>query len=743
MSRLGKAVALGLITGLTGVLLSFIPFAADIEENLGLHILFKLRGAKKAPSDVVVISMDRTSADTFSLPEDPRKWPRTLHARLTEMLEKEGASVIVYDIIFADEHSPAEDHAFANAVKKADNVVLCKLLKSDRILVADREKQNAGEMTVYKFVHPAPVLEKAAAALAPFPLPKVPVKLSSYWTFKKDAGSIPTLPVVAFQIYSMQVYDEFVGLLSKADPRYTGMFPPDGKELIANRGVEKFIQDVRHIFENDRSLAEKMLAGIENPGFLPADARKKQILHALVRLYQGTSSPYLDFYGPPGSITTIPYYQAMQALPSDIRGKAVFIGLSELFRPEQKDGFYTVFSGTNGVDLSGVEIAATAFANILEDRPVRPLTLSGKVGVLFVWGLAIGILCFLAPAFYAAVGIAVLGIVFTYFAEYQFKTAGIWYPLIIPLFVQTSAPYFTSILWKYVESNRDRRSIRKAFEYYLPDDVVNRLVKNLGKLPESGQTVYGICLYTDAKQYTTLAEKMDPEELGSFMNRYYATLFEPVRKYGGVVSNIIGDSMMALWVTSQSEIAIERSACLAALDISRSIQLFNQSENLKLPTRICLHSGKMFMGNIGAAGHFEYRPIGDIVNTTTRIEGLNRYLGTRILVSEDVVKNLRMFLTRKLGTFFLAGKSKPVIIYELIGDMAEADEQKISASEKFADGLDLFRMQAWDRAIEKFREYLTTEQGDEPSEFYIRLCEQYKKNPPAEPWSGEIYIEKQ
>ena len=521
------------------------------------------------------------------------------------------------------------------------------------------------------------------------------------------------------------------------------MFPPDNRELIAHKGVEKFIQDVRHIFENDRSLAEKMLAGIEKQGPLTADVRKKQTLRALVRLYQGASSRYLNYYGPPGSITTIPYFQALEKLPSDIRGKAVFIGLSELFRPEQKDGFYTVFSGANGVDLSGVEIAATAFANIFEDRPVRALPLNRQIVLLFVWGLIMGMLCFLAPAAYAAAGIAGLGIAFTWFAGYQFKTAGIWYPLIIPLFIQTSAPYFTSILWKYVESNRERKIIRKAFEYYLPDDVVNRLVKNLGNMQKGGETVYGICLYTDAKQYTTLAEKMDPEELGAFMNRYYSTLFASVRKYGGVVSNVIGDSMLALWVTSQSEIAIERSACLAALDISRSIRLFNQSENLQLPTRICLHSGKMFMGNIGAAGHFEYRPIGDIVNTTTRIEGLNRYLGTRILVSEDVVKNLRMFLTRKLGTFFLAGKSKPVIIYELIGHMPEADKQKISASETFADGLDLFRMQAWDRAKEKFREYLQIEQGDEPSEFYMELCEQYKKDPPGESWSGEIHIEKQ
>jgi adenylate cyclase len=743
MSRLKKAVVLGLVTGITGVLLSFIPLAGDLEENLGLHILFKLRGARKAPSDVVVISMDRTSADALSLPEDPRKWPRTLHARLTEKLAGKGVSVIAYDIIFEDKHLPAEDLAFAKALQEADNVVLCRLLKSDRIIVADREKKNTGEISLYRFVNPAPVLEKAAAVQAPFPLPKVPVKLSSYWTFKKDAGDIPTLPVAAFQIYSMQVYDEFLSLLSKADPRYAGMFPPDSRGIIAQKGVDTFIQKVRRFFEKDHSLGEKMLAGIEKQGSFRADAHKKRILVALVRLYQGTGSPYLNFYGPPGSIRTIPYYQALQAVPSDISGKAVFIGLSELFRPEQKDGFYTVYSGTNGVDLSGVEIAATAFGNILEDKPVRPLPLNGQIAILFGWGLIMGIICFRASAFYAAAGITGLGVVFALFAVHQFRTAGIWYPLVIPLFIQTSTPYFTSILWKYVESNRERQSIRRAFEYYLPDDVVNRLVKNLGRIQEGGQTVYGTCLYTDAKQYTTVAEQMNPGELGAFMNRYYAILFASVRKYGGVVSNVIGDSMLALWVTSQRESSIERSACHAALDISRAIHVFNQSTPFSLPTRICLHSGGLFMGNIGAIDHFEYRPIGDIVNTTTRIDSLNKYLGARILVSEDVIKNLRMFQTRKLGTFVLAGKANAVVIHELTGEMTNADEKKIRAFEIFSEGLEFFRLKEWDSAIEKFREYLKSEQDDEPSEFYGKLCEEYKKDPPGESWNGEVYIEKQ
>ena len=744
MSRLRKPAVLGLVIGIAGVLLSFVHFVGDLEEYLGLHILFKLRGTRHPPSDVLIISMDRTSADAFNFPEDPRKWSRILHTRLISMLVEHGASVIAFDIIFDENHFPNEDKAFSEAIRKAQNVVLCRCLKSDKVFVSDRSKADAGEITLIKYVHPIPILGKAASATASFPLPKVPVKLSQYWTFKKDAGDIPTMPVVAFQIYSLQVYDELIRLLKKAGPRYALRLPPDRNTIVEERSVERVVQTLRDMLENDAALADKLVYEIEHTNDIALGPEKRRMLLGLVRLYHGANSPYLNFYGPPGSIRTISYYEALHSLPQDISGKAVFIGLSELFRPEQKDGFNTVFSGPSGIDISGVEIAATAFANILENRPVNPMPFVEQMIMLFLWGMLIGTLCFMLPALYSALAVSGLGIIYLSFAEYQFRTSGVWYPIVIPLFFQTVPVYFGAVLWKYVESNRERRSIRKAFEYYLPDSVIERLIRNLGDVRAGGQTVYGICLYTDAKQYTKMAEQMEPEELGDFMNRYYATLFEPVKKRGGIVSNVIGDSMMALWVSSKPDATIEAMACLAALDIDKAIRGMNRSsETMTLPTRICIHSGRLFMGNVGAMDHYEYRPIGDIVNTATRIEGLHRFLGTRILVSEDVISKLSLFQTRNLGTFLLAGKSKPIVIHEIICAIEEATDGQKRACESFSEALALFKARQWSKGHEIFREYIKTTGDDEPSAFYAKLCETYEKNPPPDSWNGEIHVEKE
>jgi adenylate cyclase len=127
----------------------------------------------------------------------------------------------------------------------------------------------------------------------------------------------------------------------------------------------------------------------------------------------------LNYYGPAGTIETIPYYHFIQHHKKsniiqthlDLKGKAVFIGLSEGLRPEHKDGFYSVFSQSTGADISGVEIAATAFANLLENNPVQPLVFPVYHTTVFLWGVLICILCIFLPVLIAAfsvIGLSVL-----------------------------------------------------------------------------------------------------------------------------------------------------------------------------------------------------------------------------------------------------------------------------------------------------------------------------------------------
>ena len=749
MPRLSKAIIVSLLVGALGVIAILTPMGFDLEENIGLDLLFRLRGVRKPPSDVIIVSLDKASADNLKLPADPEKWPRSLHASLTENLAKQGAAVIAFDMMF-DEAGPMEhDNLFAQAISNAGNVVLCERLEKETFPLTNKEGTHTGEIVIERLTPPIPPLARSALALAPFPLPKVPVKVSQYWTFKTEAGDTPTLPVAVFQIFAFEVYDEFIRLLEKVSPSQVEKLLHDKDAIIKNRWVEENILILRDHFRENPLIGEKMMEEIQNLNSLSFDSKKKRILKSLIKIYQGPKSRYLNFYGPPGTIETVSYYQLLQHHEKsannqsqlDLNGKAVFIGLSESLRLEQKDGFYTVFSQSSGLDISGVEIAASAFANLLEDKPIHPHVFPAHHAIIFLWGILLGILCFFIPPVIAAFSVISLSILYLSVALSQFNNTGIWYPLIIPLFFQVPIAYFGTILWKFFETNKERQNIRRAFEYYLPEKEVDRLAKNLGDLNANIQTVYGTCLFTDVEQYTSLSENMDPKELASFMNKYYEAIFEPVGRYSGIVLDIKGDSMLSIWSTAHPDTALRRKACLAALDISSAVQQFKQNSNtLLLPTRIGLHSGYISLGNVGAINHYEYLPTGDVVNTASRIENLNKNLGTWILVSEEVLHQIDGFLTRKLGEFIFVGKSKPVTVYELISRIEESSEQQRNLCAIFTEGLNVYYKQSWEEAIKAFYEVMKTYKQDGPSTFYLHLCENYRANPPGEEWDGLVSL---
>ncbi len=492
-----------------------------------------------------------------------------------------------------------------------------------------------------------------------------------------------------------------------------------------------------------------MIQEIQGSRVLSSDVKKRRILKSLVKIYHGPKSRYLNFYGPPGTIDKISYYQLLKTDPGsvlkenniDLRGKVVFVGLSENLLVGQRDGFYTVFSQPSGVDLSGVEIAASAFANLLEDNSVQPLDFPVYHLTIILWGVLLSILCFFTPPILSAVGVIGLSILYLATAVVQFKNTSIWYPVVIPILFQMPLACLAAILWKFFETSRERKHIRKAIEYYLPEREVMRLTKNIGDINKNIETVYGTCLFTDVEEYTSKTEDIEPKELARFINDYFGVVFKPIRKYGGFVSDIKGDSVLSLWTTAVPDVNERKKACLAALDILSSVQHFkHHSGILYFPTRIGLHSGFISLGSVGAENRYEYRPLGDIVNTASKIENLNRYLGTRILVSEEVIHQINGLVTRKLGKFLLAGKSKPVTVYELISRSEEVYAHQKDLCAVFTEGLDAYEKQSWEEAIKVFDEVTKTHKEDGPSAFYLHLCEKYKFNPPDEMWDGVVVL---
>jgi adenylate cyclase len=746
--RLYKAIPLGLLVAVAGLVTSSFYFSHDLEEDAGLGLLFKLRGIVQSPPEAVVVSIDRESAEHLNIPDNPDKWPRSLHGRLVERLVQAGAKVITFDVHFLEPRLVSDDNFFAEAIKKSRKVVLADVLLAKEVSSSTNESFSA-EHSIVKISKPMPLLGNSAVATAPFVLPRIPFKVNQYWIFQTQAGDAPTFPVVAFQLFTMDLYEDFVRLLEKAAPTEAEKLPHNAEAVIDTGGVQRLIRDIRSIFEGDPAIAPKMFEELGRSDFSAGDEQKRERLKSLIRLYAGSNRRYLNYYGPPRTITTLPYYRALQLGENsdgpetiDLKGKAIFVGLSEKLLAERKDSFYTVFSQANGLFIGGVEIAATAFLNMLHDTPIKPISARSYILLIVFWGVLIGVICRVSAVTIASSSVVLLSALYLFGAEYQFKTSGTWYPIVIPLFVQSPLALIGAILWNYAETNKERQRVRKALAYYVPDEVVDQLARNVVDMKQSGQTMYGACLFTDLAGYTTLSERMAPQELSNFMHKYFDAIFEPVKKHGGRVVHLAGDSILAIWKAAQAEAGLRRQACLAALDVAKAVHRFNGSfENLNLPTRIGVHSGQIFLGNIGAGDHYEYGPTGDTVNTTSRMDGLNKYLGTEILASAEIVDQIGDVLTREVGIFKLKGKAQPVVIHELLSRTEESDAEQEKKCVLFAGALAAFRKQSWDEAAEKFQQAIGNSGTDGPAHFYLRLCQQYKKNPPEGFWDGVIPLD--
>jgi adenylate cyclase len=235
------------------------------------------------------------------------------------------------------------------------------------------------------------------------------------------------------------------------------------------------------------------------------------------------------------------------------------------------------------------------------------------------------------------------------------------------------------------------------------------------------------------------------------MNAYFEAVFGPVREHGGIVSDVKGDSMLAVWFALNPDATLRHQACLAALEIARAVRWFNQGvsvqikesfEGLQLPTRIGMDAGVISLGTVGGGDHYEYRPVGAPVTTADRIEGLNKDLGTQILLSEEALFQLEGFLTRELGEFLLRGKKRPVVVHELICRRERSNEAQQRLCEVFREGMNAYRRRCWDEAIDMFAKASDIRGQDGPSLFYSRLCDAYRKNPPGEEWDGLIQMDK-
>ena len=427
----------------------------------------------------------------------------------------------------------------------------------------------------------------------------------------------------------------------------------------------------------------------------------------------------LNLYGPFGTVPMIPYADALTqareaGVVKGVSGKLVLVGLAESNQSLQFDAYRTPFSRPDGVDINGVELAATAIANMVERSSLVAWTGPRALALVLGWTALLAVIWGVARASIAiqatVVGLGLFGVG----ALMAFSSQFIWLPVVFPVLIVPLLVGGIGMGLKYRFARGRHRRLQKMLDLGSPSRLRARLASVLESQPE-GRVVRAVCLSSDIAAYTNRSEGLAPDEARDMLNRYLAHFMPVVESHGGDVTDLVGDSLMSLWVTGEDDTQACRQAVAAALELDRCMNR-THVEGV-LPTRFGLHVGNVFFGELGVGERLEIRPVGDVVNTASRIQSACKPLGVTVLASGEVARHIDTGQTRPLGQFRVKGKRESIgLVWVGEGTAGQHTRHFQLAVAQFAAG-DL------DAAADSLRTIVDESPDHGPARFYLKVCE--------------------
>ena len=286
-----------------------------------------------------------------------------------------------------------------------------------------------------------------------------------------------------------------------------------------------------------------------------------------------------------------------------------------------------------------------------------------------------------------------------------------------------------------------------VFEKFVPKEFLNRIapdgLENL--LFGHAESDFVTILFSDIRAFTEISENLSPQELMDFLNGYLREMNPPIMGNHGFVDKFIGDAIMAVFDRPDMSDADEaRSAVEAALGMQKVLEQLNKKRHkLKLDPvamGIGIHSGNVIIGTVGFEERMDSTVLGDAVNLASRLEGLTKYYGCSLIISEDTLKlleNQKKYQTRELDLVMVKGRKAPLKIHEVFDcDDEKIKAVKLQALDPFLDGLASYRNRQWKKSLGKFNECLKVAPQDLVYRIYVERCKTFMDQPPPKKWNG-------
>lgn len=647
-----------------------------------------LRGPITPPASVVIVAIDNKSV------KEVGRWPwsREIIGDLIKGMADYGVKVAGLDVVFSETQTPASDRVLAESIALSGNVVAGYFFRNemhpvDPEVLAQVQSSRIQNLLIDSGVTSVPLGE-----------------------FENLEANIGLIGQGALSYGFFNVKPDSDGLFRKSPLLL--LYKGDVYPSMVLQSLQQYTRETAQVSVSTAGIGAIKLGKYK----IPSNAEGELVV---------------NFYGPGGSIKTWSAVDIIKKrLPATaLQDKLAFVGFTEM-------GIYDVRPTPFDTILPGVEIHATVAANTLEQNFIihNSSTRQMERVALFLLPLLLSLMLGLAPSttvgFITGSGFSVLYLIGNYLllSRYQLDLS-----ILLPLMAMGLAT-ISSEIYRSLVVDQKGRYMKKAFSNYVSADLVAQIMKNPDSLKLGGERREISILFSDIRGFTSLSEKLSPEDLVQMLNEYLDPMTRIVLEEKGTLDKYVGDAVMALYNAPLDVADHAAHACSTALKMLLQLHELNQSFIARgiqtIDIGIGINTGDAVVGNMGSTMRFDYTAIGDNVNLAARLEGLNKMYGTHIIVS-GFTKQLAGsdFQFRELDLVAVKGKHKPVPIYELmiVGDGEVADA--------FEDALRLYRGREFTAALQIFGR-LSIQKQDKVSNLYVERCQKFIASPPPPEWDG-------
>lgn len=445
----------------------------------------------------------------------------------------------------------------------------------------------------------------------------------------------------------------------------------------------------------------------------------------------------IPFRGPAFSF---PYVSASDVLNNKIdmalfEQSIVFIGTSAV-------GHADLRTTPVGVQYPGVEVHANLLEGLIfpEILPSRPDWIDGAVVVVII---LVGVIGTLVLPFQTLLGIVLYFLIsvtsFISLNVFGWSQYYIDFPQLAVLALLTLQVIILGSL-SFFNEHKQKVQIKNIFDQYVPPAHIQAMLESPKSLSMSGERRLMSVLFADIRNFTAISEQLNASELKEMLNLYFTPITQIIFEHEGTIDKYVGDMVMAFWNAPLKVENHHQLAVLCALEMqSKVVELETELAALDLPhiqIGIGINSGEMNVGDMGSKYRRAYTVIGDAVNLASRLEGLTKFYGVKILVSEDTFRECIDIAFRPIDRVKVKGKEKAVTVYEPLGLKASLTETQKILINTHEKAWSSYLNQNWDESWLGFTKLMNNHPHDKIYDIFCERIKTLKSKKLDDQWDG-------